>query len=195
MAINIVFSIGLTAILQHVPVAEVLRMMIVGYVPQDPALAGILSGGGIATMLEVNLILIISSAFSGIFEGTQMLASVENSFTRLSGRIGRFGAMCVSAVATCAVFCNQTIGIIMCRQCMGKNYGDSPEERTAMMLDMENSVITIAGLVPWCIASSVPLSMLGCDLRSLPFAAYLYLLPLCWFFHLKFQNKRNITAS
>jgi len=84
-------------------------------------------------------------------------------------------------MAACAIFCNQTIGIIMCRQCMHKNYGDSEDERIAMMLDIENSVVTIAGLVPWCIACSVPMKMLGLDVRSLPFACFLYLIPLCWF--------------
>ena len=46
------------------------------------------------------------------------------------------------------------------------------------MMDMENSVILIAGLIPWCIACSVPLGMLGAGVSSVPFACYLYLLPL-----------------
>ena len=191
MAINIVFSIGLTAILQHVPVAEVLRMMIVGYVPQDPALAGILSGGGALSMVEIMVILLLSSGIAGIFEGTQLLSSVEGALERLRRRIGRFPAMIVTSIAACCIFCNQTIGIIMCRQCMGKAYGDSPEERRAMMLDIENSVVTIAGLVPWCIACSVPMRMLGLDIRSLPFAAFLYLLPLCWHFHLRRSARKK----
>ena len=185
MMINIVYSAVLTVFLQKASAADVIGMTVLGYAPKDAALANILSGGGIASMMEVNVILLLSSAFSGIFEGTKMLSSVEGAFAKLSQRIGRFGAMIVSAFAVCAVFCNQTIGIIMCRQCMGGNYGSSEEEKKEMMLDMENSVITIAGLVPWCIASSVPLSMLGCDVRSLPFAAYLFLLPLFWFFRRK----------
>ena len=195
MIVNIAYSAVLTVLLQGFSPVEVIGMTVMGYVPRDASLAAILSGGGILSMLEVNGILLISSAFSGIFEGTKMLASVEGSFARLSGRIGRFGAMIVSAFAVCAVFCNQTIGIIMCRQCMGGNYGASEEEKREMMLDMENSVITIAGLVPWCIASSVPLSMLGCDIRSLPLAAYLYLLPFFWFLKRKREKKGKATES
>ena len=195
MMINIVFSAVLSMVLQKTPVAEVLRMTLIGYAPADVSLGRILSGGGVFSMLEINAMLLISSAFSGIFEGTGMLSGVEGAFARLSGRIGRFGAMIVSAVAVCALFCNQTIGIIMCRQCMGGNYGKSAEERHEMMLDMENSVITIAALVPWCIASSVPLGMLGCDIRSLPFACFLYLLPVFWFFHRKKAKKAQIAES
>ena len=195
MMINIVLSAVLAAVLQKSPVSQILRMTIMGYAPKDASLSAILSGGGVASMVEISFILILSSAFSGIFEGTQMLSSVEGAFEQLSGKIGRFGAMIIASAGVCAVFCNQTIGIIMCRQCMGRNYDlSSPDGRKDMMLDIENSVVTIAGLVPWCIACSVPLRMLGCDLRTLPFAAYLYLLPICWFFHLKRQRKRNISA-
>ena len=123
-----------------------------------------------------------------------MTTLYEGAFAKLSGRIGRFGAMIAASFASCALFCNQTIGIIMCKQCMGANYGDNEQERREMMLDMENSVITIAGLVPWCIASSVPLGMLGCDIRSLPLSFFLYLLPICWFFRRK-NEKKHLVAD
>ena len=114
-----------------------------------------------------------------------MLDSVERVFEKLSSRLGRFPAMVAASVSVCAVFCNQTVGAMMCAQLMGGRYGDAPDERTAMMLDMENSVITIAGLVPWCIACSVPVRLLDCGMAAVPFAAYLYLTPICWYIHLK----------
>jgi len=80
----------------------------------------------------------------------------------------------------------------MCRQCMSRNYEDTAEGRTALMMDIENSVVTIAGLVPWCIACSVPLRMLGCSLSALPFASYLYLIPLCWHFSLRRRAKKGL---
>ena len=54
----------------------------------------------------------------------------------------------------------------------------------------KTSVIVLAGLVPWCIACSVPLGMLGCGTECLPFAFYLYLLPLYWFAALKMRDCR-----
>ena len=47
-------------------------------------------------------------------------------------------------------------------------------------MDIANSAVTISGLVPWCIACAVPLSMLGVGIEALPWAAFLYLLPLWW---------------
>lgn len=190
MLINIAASLLLTVLLQKTPVLQALRMMILGYAPHNAELSAVLSGGGVASMLEIVVILLLSSGCAGIFEGTQMLASVEGTLARLCRRIGRFPAMVLASIAACSIFCNQTIGIIMCRQCMGGNYPHSREGRTELMLDIENSVVTISGLVPWCIACSVPLQMLGCDVRSLPFAAYLYLIPLCWYFSRRRRIKR-----
>ena len=185
MAIDILASLILTLVLQKTPLMDALRMMLLGYVPKDPELTAILSGGGVKSMLQIVCILLLSSGCSGIFEGTQMLSSVEGALHRLCGRIGRFPAMVLTSIATACVFCNQTIGIIMCRQCMGGNYPDTDQGRIDLMLDIENSVVTLSGLVPWCIACSVPLGMLGLDLRSLPFACFLYLIPLCWHFQLR----------
>ena len=180
MAVNIAASVLLAALLQGLPAGQILRMTLLGYAPGSTELAPILSGGGVRSMLEVEALLLLSSGLSGIFEGTRMLASVEGAFEALCGRIGRFPAMVAASLVNCAVFCNQTIGIIMCRQCMARNYAADRAGRTALMLDIENSVVTLAGLVPWCIACSVPLRMLDCGLSALPFAAYLYLIPLCW---------------
>ena len=191
MAANILLSIVLTRVLQGTPIWDILRMVLLGYTPQSTQLTGILSGGGIASMLEIVVLLLLSSGCAGIFEGTGMLSSLEGGLHNLCGRIGRFPTMVLTSLCACAVFCNQTIGIIMCRQCMGKNYGDTPEERTALMLDIENSVVPLAGMVPWCIASSVPLGMLGCNISALPFSAYLFLLPICWHFTLKFRSKKG----
>ena len=191
MLINILLSILLTVILQDTPITDVLRMMLLGFTPRSAELASILSGGGAASMLEIMVLLLLSSGCAGIFEGTRMLRSIEDCLNLLNRRIGRFPTMILTSLGACAVFCNQTIGIIMCRQCMGKNYGDTPEERTAFMLDIENSVVPLAGMVPWCIACSVPLGMLGCGMAALPFSAYLYLLPICWYFTLKIRAKKD----
>ena len=190
MAVNIVFSMALTVLLQGRSIGDTLRMMLLGFVPNDPSLSGLLAGGGVKSMLEIVTLLLLSSVCTGIFEGTGMLRGVKAASARLCRRIGRFPAMSVVSLGASAVFCNQTIGAIMCRQIMAENYADVPEGRTELMLDIENSVIVLAGLVPWCIACSVPLGMLGCGTECLPFAFYLYLLPLYWFIALKMRDRR-----
>ena len=164
MAIDIAVSMAIAVFLQRIPAPEMLRMSITGFASRDKYLSNILSGGGVVSMVNISLILLLSNAVGGIFEGAKLLAPVEGLIARLAKRIGRFGAMIITSVCACAVFCNQTIGIVMCRQCMHNSYGNSPEERNAMMLDIANSVTVIAALIPWCIACSVPITAMGCGL-------------------------------
>ncbi len=70
-------------------------------------------------------------------------------------------------------------------------YSDDENGREEMMLDIEDSVIVIAGLVPWCIACAVPLGMLGCSASSLPYAMYLYIIPVFHYIMRKMQKRKG----
>ena len=56
----------------------------------------------------------------------------------------------------------------------------SEASMTELAMDMENSVILIACFIPWSIGCSVPLSFFGADFHSLPFAIYMYAVPIFW---------------
>lgn len=120
---------------------------------------------------------IIAGAMGGVLQGAALLGPLHSRIGLLSGKLGRFPTMLLLSVVVCAVFCNQTIGIIMLGQLSGALYGAG--EKKVWMSDMEDSVVTIAGLVPWCIASAVPRAMLGASAASIPLSAFLWLLPLC----------------
>ena len=56
-------------------------------------------------------------------------------------------------------------------------------------LDLENSVIMIAALIPWNIAGAVPAAALATDADFIPYALYLYLVPLSNLFYQKVKIK------
>lgn len=176
IVVSIVASFAVAVFTQGLSVLEALKAMVLGFAPENASLTATFSGGGVVSMLEIACILIISGTYGGIFRGAGLLNKVDELLIKLSGRIGRYPTMLIMSAGICAVFCNQTIGSIMQSELSAPLYGE--DEKTQKMMDMENSVILIAGLIPWCIASSVPLGMLNAGARSLPFACYLYLLPL-----------------
>lgn len=188
MGIDIVLSFLITVFVQKTDAAEALLIMVKGYTPEDAALSTMLSGGGIKSMMEVCVILVISGTYGGLFKETGLLDGLDAKLSKYRGRKDRFAVMCLLSVASCAILCNQTIGAIMVNQLSGGMYGDSQEEKYARMLDIEDSVILLAGLVPWCIASSVPMAALGAGAAALPLAFYLWLLPLWRMIHTKNKN-------
>ena len=193
MCVSIVASVLIAVLVQGLTVGETLWAMVVGYTPADQELRSMLSGGGMVSMLEVSAILLISGTYGGIFRETGLLSGLTDGLKSLAERIGRYPSMLIMSIGVSAVFCNQTISAIMLSQLSEPLY--RPEEKEEKMLDLENSVILTAGLVPWCIACSVPFEMMGVGTRGVLFAFYLWLLPACFCVkRLWERRKRKITA-
>ena len=178
MAVSIAASFVVAMAVQEQGFFPTLWTMLAGYTPAEESLSAMLSGGGVISMLEVSGILLISGTYGGIFRETGMLAPVTDQLAALAGKIGRYPAMLLMSLVLCAMFCNQTISAIMQSQLSAPLYG--PEEKEEKMLDLENSVIMTAALIPWCIACSVPFGMMGVGPKALFFGFYPMLLPLCF---------------
>ena len=68
----------------------------------------------------------------------------------------------------------------MGEQLLGENYRRENASRMELAMDIANSGVVIAPLIPWNIACSVPLSMLNLGIEALPWCILLYLIPLCY---------------
>lgn len=173
-------SIALSAILamtaQGYSFGELLRISVLGCHWEDSPLEQVLGGGGIVSMKAACTVVLLTGLLSGILKGNGCLASLGQISERLAKRLGRFPAMVVVSAVCASVLCNQAVTTMLDAQMMGKCY----DNREELAMDIENSGILIAGLIPWSIACSVPLAMLGSNAASLPYAALLWLIPLCY---------------
>ena len=185
MATSIASGILVAWLVQGVSLPEVLRICILGYECEGGGLGALLNGGGLVSMLEIVVILLISCTYSGIFNETGMLESLQARISQGCSKIGRYSMMFLLSFGSAAVFCNQTIATLMCSDLLSKPYEDAGASRQELAIDMENSVILIACFIPWSIGCSVPLSFFGMDYHALPYAVYMYALPICYWFSKK----------
>jgi len=186
MAASSCTALAVTVLVQRLPIAEALWAAVAGYVPPQPELAGILSGGGLCSMVPASLIVFVTSLYSGILEGIDALSPVRAAAERLTARIGLFPAMAAVSTLVVAVFCNQSVAVIMDEQLMAESYERRGASRLERAMDISNSGVLIASLIPWSISVSVPLRMLDADSSAILFTALLYLIPLCYLFTKKF---------
>ena len=180
MAISAAIALVLTVILQGMPLNEALTAALRGYTPKSAALREILSGGGMLSMLETCTIVLITSLYAGILEGIDALAPAKTHVERLAGRLGLFPATALVSTALVMVFCNQAVTVMLDTQLLADSYAIRGASRTELAMDIANSGVVIAGLVPWSIAITVPLSMLGVGIEAIPWCVLLYLIPLCY---------------
>ncbi|MGN0681353.1 MAG: Na+/H+ antiporter NhaC family protein [Candidatus Fimisoma sp.] len=182
MAASIVSGVLIAWLVQGETLLHIARVMVLGYESSSGGISSILEGGGLVSMLEVAVIVGISSMYSGIFSGTHMLDNLQEKLGNACTRFGRFSVMLMMSVAMSSIFCNQTVGTLMCSDMLKKPYLDGGGTKEELAIDMENSVILIACMLPWTIGCSVPLALLGVDMRALPFAVFMYAVPICYFF-------------
>lgn len=174
MTASILASIPVCLFLQELPPAQLLRAALCGFVPADEAVAAMVSGGGIVSMLRVACIVFLSSAYSGLFEKTGLLDGAKRAVRTVSARTTPFAAMVLTSFVTGMISCNQTLTIILTSQLTKDETPDAGE----LALRLEDSAVVIAPMIPWSIAGGVPLASIGAPTASILLACYLYFLPL-----------------
>ena len=170
---SVLLALVLSVALQGVPLGDLPRLLVFGYKSADPELAAMLNGGGITSMLKVGMIVMISSTYSGMFKKTGLLNGLQKSIGALAARVGAYGATLITAAIASMIACNQTLSILLTQQLCGK-LRDDPSQAA---IDLEDTAVVVAAMVPWSIASGVPLTAVGAPASSILLACFLYLLP------------------
>lgn len=186
MTASILLSVPICICLQNVRAADLLPIALLGYRARDAELASMLDGGGILSMLRVAAIVCLSSAYSGLFQKTGVLNRLQRAIRLLGQRTTPYAVILGTSVLAGAIACNQTLTILLTHQLCG----DLEASRQRFALDLENTAVLAAPLIPWSIAGAVPLASIGAPLSSLPAAVFLYALPL-WQLFLSFTDDRH----
>ena len=186
MSISILCGMAVAFFVQGTSLPELLGIALWGYQPEQAEVAALLSGGGVRSMVKVFCIVCLSSCYSGMFNGTGLLAGFRGSLTRLGRKILPFGSILVTSILTVMVSCNQTLAIMLTQQlCM-----DTEPDPETMASHLENTTVVIAPLIPWSIAGAVPLATMGAPTGCILTACYLYLLPL-WNYAVAIREHRR----
>ncbi|MDF2533789.1 MAG: Na+/H+ antiporter NhaC-like protein, partial [Clostridia bacterium] len=149
----------------------------------------IIKGGGILSMIKISLIVMISSAYSGIFEGTQMLREIQRVLEVIAEKYGIFVSIIISSLITASLGCTQALAILLTNQLIKDTYYKQKRDKYELAIDIENSAVVIAPLIPWNIGGAVPAATLAASVGFIPYAFYLYLIPIYSLMVKKFKKK------
>lgn len=173
MAVSIIISFIIATFLQKENLSSLINYCIFGYYHSNEKLNLMMKGGGIVSMINVSLIVGISSSYSGIFKETKMLNALKFYLEKFSKKITSYFIIFLSAIISGVIACNQSLGIILTNELCGELV-----EKQKMAIILENTIVLMAGLIPWNIAMEVPLKAIDIGIMSGVYAFYLYFLPL-----------------
>ena len=187
MLVSIVISFIIAMFFQKESVTSLINYCVYGFHHSNEKLNSMMKGGGILSMLNVGLIVAISSSYSGIFKETKMLVLMKKYLKEFSKKTSNYFVIFLSSIISGAIACNQSLGIIL-------NYElcEELEDKQNMAIILENTIVLLVGLIPWNIAMAVPLKTIDIGLMSGLFAFYLYFLPLWNLFLGIIKEKRKI---
>lgn len=179
MLLSLITALGCSLIYQPYSLLDNLQFLLWGFsLDQNHPLADIVKGGGLVPMLRVVIVVVISTALGGIFLETQIFSSLSNWLQNIKNQQQLFLATLLISIFSCAFGCSQTIGIVMTQQLVEPNYASLEKGNYQLARDLGNTAIVVAPLIPWNIAGLVPAQILLVDANFIPYAVYLYLLPL-----------------
>ena len=173
MSLSIFISFIIAMFFQKESVTSLINYCVYGFHHSNEKLNLMMKGGGILSMLNVGLIVAISSSYSGIFKETKMLVLMKKYLKEFSKKTSNYFVIFLSSIISGAIACNQSLGIILTYELC-----EELEDKQNMAIILENTIVLLAGLIPWNIAMAVPLKTIDIGLMSGLFAFYLYFLPL-----------------
>ena len=185
MLVSIVISFIIAMFIQRDSVVALINYCIFGYHHPNERLNLMMKGGGVLSMVNVSLIVGISSSYSGIFKETKMLVSLKKHLKDFSKKTSSYFVIFLSSIISGAIACNQSLGTILTNELCGELV-----EKQEMAIILENTVILLVGLIPWNIAMEVPLKAIDVGIMAGVYAFYLYFLPL-WNLILGVIEERN----
>ena len=174
MGISILSASVLAVCLQGMSAVELLKTLVLGYEAKGE-LGALLRGGGIRSMAHGCIMIVISATYSGIFNGTNMLSTAEKFLEKAAGKISLLQITVLTAFPVIMFSCNQTLALMLQVPLIRSLYQKQGIGKEQMMLDVADTTVLFSALVPWCLACSMPLEMLGVSAACIPMAFFLYL--------------------
>lgn len=179
MFISMVVAGLIAYLFQHNTILDILKTAVFGFsLPINNPLYSIIKGGGITSMIKLALIVFMSSALTGIFKGANMLDFIEKSLYKIKTPSGLFLSTIITSIISAMVGCTQVLAVMLTDMTMGKTYERLGFNKKVLAIDLENTAIVIAALIPWNVAVLVPLTNLQVGSKAILFAFYLFALPL-----------------
>lgn len=164
---------GFLYVLQGHDIASLCHILIFGFQAKAEAVARMMDGGGLLSMKRVLGIVCLSSTYAGLIKGTGFADGLKNIIGKVARKLGNMISISLVSIITCMIGCNQTLAIMLTKELCADIY----EEKEQFALDLEDSVVLISALIPWCIAGAVPIATIGAPTICLFTAFYLYLVP------------------
>ena len=174
MVASLAAALLVCAFVQHISVAELPAILVFGYKCKNMAIARMVNGGGVISMLDIALIVGVASTYSGIFRETGLLLGLRDYVDKVARHSTPFVSVLLTSIATCVIACDQVVALMLtCQLCEG-----TERDGSALALDLENSAAVIPSVIPWSTSCVGIVAFVGMPMTSILWNCLSVLIPL-----------------
>ena len=113
MFLSSLVGMAIALFVQKVELLILLEYVATGYqLGQQGPLSEVIKGGGLLSMLQVSLIVLISSAYSGLFAGTGLLRDIELAYELISRKTGIYISTLIDCIVLITFLINTTLNLL-----------------------------------------------------------------------------------
>lgn len=181
--------------IQDYKIIDITKTLIWGFkLQENNPLFHIIKGGGVLSMVKLSLIVFMSSALNGIFEGANMLQFIQEPINKIRRKDLLFLVTIVVSIVSAMVGCTQVLAVMLTNMTIKGSYEKNGIDKYNLAMDLENTAIVIAPLIPWNVAVLVPLTNLQVGPKAILFSFYCILVPIVNLIILYFKSKVHIKS-
>lgn len=193
--ITALISAGLASVIavvvQGVAPLEMLKTLAMGYTPADGRIAEVLSGGGLASMINICAIVLIACSYSKIITETGMFTDIISGMSRACRKVGRTQMTFVTGTLFSGMFCSCSAAIIMSDVLLEEAYLETGGSNRELAIDIENTVELTATWVPWSAACMASFSAMAVSGGAIFFGFYVFVLPIYYMISKRIKERRT----
>ena len=197
MASSLITAILLSLFFQGREFGETGVFLVTGFqLPDTNPLAPIIQGGGLLSMVRPSVIVLVSCILAEVIHGGRFLQPVIWILNTATTRIRLYSYTLLTSILSGAFGGTQSVSIILTGHLMQEAYQPLDAWQETLALDLEDTSVLVAALIPWNVAALFPTTVLQVDRTGfMPYAFFLFLLPLFNLIRYRFSRQRPFTAS
>jgi NhaC family Na+:H+ antiporter len=190
MVISIITGALISLVIQGASITELLRTLISGYnLPPSNPLVNLIKGGGLLSMVKTGLAVFVSCSMAGVLEGMDLFNKISTLFRNYNNRAKILLATAITSFVSACYGGNQSIAVVITSQIMKSIYDENKISRKELAVDISNTAVLFAPMIPWNIAVLVPSTTLDVSpARIIPYAFYLFIPFLVNYFNKRIRH-------
>lgn len=190
MVISIITGALISLVIQGASITELLRTLISGYnLPPSNPLVNLIRGGGLLSMVKTGLAVFVSCSMAGVLEGMDLFNKISTLFRNYNNRAKILLATAITSFVSACYGGNQSIAVVITSQIMKSIYDENKISRKELAVDISNTAVLFAPMIPWNIAVLVPSTTLDVSpARIIPYAFYLFMPFLVNYFNKRIRH-------